>query len=186
MTRLDCSETSDRLSIWALIHQLYRRQKIRRLQNWHYFIQVMTVHNLSVNVCRVSLIWFSNWATSSPLKCPRFIVSLTGRSPKWKNILIGVVRNVNAQSIHRPLQTIVFIIFNSQGNWRRKNWIFGEYSNWDIYPAILTRQGLGRKNNLWNLLPKEKKNVRKRNLSLIHIWRCRRSYACRSRWSPYH
>ena len=26
----------------------------------------------------------------------------------------------------------------------------------------------------------------KLNLSLIHIWRCRRSYACRSRWSPYH
>ena len=25
-----------------------------------------------------------------------------------------------------------------------------------------------------------------RMLSLIHIWRCRRSYACRSRWSPYH
>ena len=24
------------------------------------------------------------------------------------------------------------------------------------------------------------------NLSLIHILRCRRSYACRSRWSPYH
>ena len=24
------------------------------------------------------------------------------------------------------------------------------------------------------------------NLSLIHIRRCRRSYACRSRWSPYH
>ena len=23
-------------------------------------------------------------------------------------------------------------------------------------------------------------------LSLIHIWRCRRAYACRSRWSPYH
>ena len=23
-------------------------------------------------------------------------------------------------------------------------------------------------------------------LSLIHVWRCRRSYACRSRWSPYH
>ena len=26
----------------------------------------------------------------------------------------------------------------------------------------------------------------RQNLSLIHIWRCRRSYACRSRWSPYH
>ena len=25
-----------------------------------------------------------------------------------------------------------------------------------------------------------------RNLSLIHIWRCRRSTLCRSRWSPYH
>ena len=24
------------------------------------------------------------------------------------------------------------------------------------------------------------------DLSLIHILRCRRSYACRSRWSPYH
>ena len=23
-------------------------------------------------------------------------------------------------------------------------------------------------------------------LSLIHIWRCRRSHKCRSRWSPYH
>ena len=23
-------------------------------------------------------------------------------------------------------------------------------------------------------------------LSLIHIWRCRRGYWCRSRWSPYH
>ena len=25
-----------------------------------------------------------------------------------------------------------------------------------------------------------------KNLSLIHIWRCRRSTLCRSRWSPYH
>ena len=25
-----------------------------------------------------------------------------------------------------------------------------------------------------------------RFLSLIHIWRCRRSTLCRSRWSPYH
>ena len=24
------------------------------------------------------------------------------------------------------------------------------------------------------------------DLSLIHIWRCRRNSACRSRWSPYH
>ena len=29
-------------------------------------------------------------------------------------------------------------------------------------------------------------NVKSIHLSLIHIWRCRRSYACRSRWSPYH
>ena len=31
---------------------------------------------------------------------------------------------------------------------------------------------------IWLLLPKV--------LSLIHIWRCRRSTLCRSRWSPYH
>ena len=34
------------------------------------------------------------------------------------------------------------------------------------------------------------RNVRfaypRKNLSLIHIWRCRRSTLCRSRWSPYH
>ena len=28
--------------------------------------------------------------------------------------------------------------------------------------------------------------VRPLNLSLIHIWRCRRYAVCRSRWSPYH
>ena len=27
---------------------------------------------------------------------------------------------------------------------------------------------------------------RNNSLSLIHIWRCRRNSACRSRWSPYH
>ena len=34
------------------------------------------------------------------------------------------------------------------------------------------------------------KNIRSKlspsSLSLIHIWRCRRSTLCRSRWSPYH
>ena len=36
-------------------------------------------------------------------------------------------------------------------------------------------------------IPKSQRLVKKiPRLSLIHIWRCRRSYACRSRWSPYH
>ena len=29
-------------------------------------------------------------------------------------------------------------------------------------------------------------NLSRSSLSLIHIWRCRRSTLCRSRWSPYH
>ena len=29
-------------------------------------------------------------------------------------------------------------------------------------------------------------NITTHHLSLIHIWRCRRSTLCRSRWSPYH
>ena len=35
---------------------------------------------------------------------------------------------------------------------------------------------------------KKKKMLPKKHthLSLIHIWRCRRAAACRSRWSPYH
>ena len=32
----------------------------------------------------------------------------------------------------------------------------------------------------------EKTNPSPLYLSLIHIWRCRRSTLCRSRWSPYH
>ena len=32
-------------------------------------------------------------------------------------------------------------------------------------------------NNFWRAV---------KGLSLIHIWRCRRSTLCRSRWSPYH
>ena len=30
------------------------------------------------------------------------------------------------------------------------------------------------------------RKVSVKNLSLIHIWRCRRAAKCRSRWSPYH
>ena len=30
------------------------------------------------------------------------------------------------------------------------------------------------------------KSSKEEGLSLIHIWRCRRSTLCRSRWSPYH
>ena len=37
----------------------------------------------------------------------------------------------------------------------------------------------------WNLL-KMGGNSPPGGLSLIHIWRCRRSTLCRSRWSPYH
>ena len=36
----------------------------------------------------------------------------------------------------------------------------------------------------WNMILL--KNDEIIDLSLIHIWRCRRSYACRSRWSPSH
>ena len=34
----------------------------------------------------------------------------------------------------------------------------------------------------WRVFPGNEVNA----LSLIHIWRCRRSTLCRSRWSPYH
>ena len=42
-------------------------------------------------------------------------------------------------------------------------------------------------NTLSILSPNIHKNhILKIILSLIHIWRCRRSTLCRSRWSPYH
>ena len=36
--------------------------------------------------------------------------------------------------------------------------------------------------SFWITFPK----MAPQGLSLIHIWRCRRSTLCRSRWSPYH
>ena len=38
----------------------------------------------------------------------------------------------------------------------------------------------------WNLVFWHQSSRQNLNLSLIHIWRCRRSTLCRSRWSPYH
>ena len=37
-----------------------------------------------------------------------------------------------------------------------------------------------------NQCQKRNESCWKWNLSLIHIWRCRRRLRCRSRWSPYH
>ena len=54
----------------------------------------------------------------------------------------------------------------------------------------------GHRKNSWRQAYKTQKGRRRwlrsccwlpeRELSLIHIWRCRRSTLCRSRWSPYH
>ena len=43
---------------------------------------------------------------------------------------------------------------------------------------------LFRKNSIFRIL--KDAYTLKLYLSLIHIWRCRRSTLCRSRWSPYH
>ena len=40
--------------------------------------------------------------------------------------------------------------------------------------------------SVWSIWAKTRKYREKIQLSLIHIWRCRRSTLCRSRWSPYH
>ena len=63
----------------------------------------------------------------------------------------------------------------------RKNWIVGIFCSknqkskkeidMDRLPTTYTSRV-----NWWTLT----------RLSLIHIWRCRRSTLCRSRWSPYH
>ena len=53
------------------------------------------------------------------------------------------------------------------GLWRVICPLFGAYfAYFSYFLATGMREGLG--------------------LSLIHIWRCRRSTLCRSRWSPYH
>ena len=36
------------------------------------------------------------------------------------------------------------------------------------------------------IFPIPEDQMTEQDLSLIHIWRCRRSTLCRSRWSPYH
>ena len=67
-----------------------------------------------------------------------------------------------------------------------KEW---EYQRLKIQPLILSRtksklgHGIFLMHNFNNNLLTDG-NIK--NLSLIHIWRCRRSTLCRSRWSPYH
>ena len=51
--------------------------------------------------------------------------------------------------------------------------------NWD---KVLRAQA-----EMENLKRRSAKDIESAHkLSLIHIWRCRRSTLCRSRWSPYH
>ena len=60
-----------------------------------------------------------------------------------------------------------------------RRWTFRSMAR--LFPApqtpIHTWQCKEVATDMWDVLQR---------LSLIHIWRCRRSYACRSRWSPYH
>ena len=50
---------------------------------------------------------------------------------------------------------------------------------WKVWKVINSFQK--SQNKIWMTVFLEEKK-----LSLIHIWRCRRSTLCRSRWSPYH
>ena len=63
-------------------------------------------------------------------------------------------------------------------------------------PGMLARYVLPRAANICQIIITALMNINKQTalifrvwvwyLSLIHIWRCRRSTLCRSRWSPYH
>ena len=84
-----------------------------------------------------------------------------------------------------PTERVCFEIFS---NFMGPNQKFGKqpsilhWTFWQkhIRTKVFIEPGTGLSNVQPGLL------FLKLDLSLIHIWRCRRSTLCRSRWSPYH
>ena len=98
--------------------------------------------------------------------------------------LIKLAEHVLLNSPYNPL-TIELAGFSAK-SWTRKYkpdfWLNLEQGNWG-WRVVSTRQPqfpcsrFSQKSGLYFLV---------QDLSLIHIWRCRRYSLCRSRWSPYH
>ena len=98
--------------------------------------------------------------------------------------------------------TLVTLVNNQNGSIK---WIISDSSIWPeaksaLYPKPLKNCTIVRRRSRWSAHTRWKIGHKKcakfhsskngqlacQKLSLIHIWRCRRSTLCRSRWSPYH
>ena len=95
------------------------------------------------------------------LRVGKFISALDGISEQ-RNILLASYSHIRAEY----LQHCSSVLQSAQG----------PYINL-ITTYLVCNWGISRTTVLYSAVL---------HLSLIHIWRCRRSYACRSRWSPYH
>ena len=83
--------------------------------------------------------------------------------------------------------TMLFAIEVIAAHWTREN-------NWLVYMTrecvVIVNSSASRQHPQQRTVVRSVVIIVKKstsiNLSLIHIWRCRRSTLCRSRWSPYH
>ena len=80
---------------------------------------------------------------------------------KTRNIL-QAIRAVSNSHVKIRIITLILVVYRSSKH--DKAW-----SKWTFDDEAVVKQAL-----------------HSNPLSLIHIWRCRRSTLCRSRWSPYH
>ena len=124
-------------------------------------------------------VWWSGWRRQrrsnyswSWTEHPWLHASIHSCTPNRRSVVIVKLINYRLgtrQSIAYITHTghsIAFLYFVTLWPWHL-----------DEYYSNLVTSSSSNPRHLWHTVNK---------LSLIHIWRCRRSTLCRSRWSPYH
>ena len=125
-------------------------------------------------------------------------------NPSWTSLLSISLLPTNLLSISLLPTNLFWINLETKWevSWVRSRWrlLFVEsitirYINSEVWSITRKEGGSYGKYQINHLtlsvnweafLDKNQKVCLENNLSLIHIWRCRRSTLCRSRWSPYH
>ena len=111
----------------------------------------------------------------------------------WKSKIVSQPDIIFAQLTHSDIRQIIFSAFWNYIFLVLFWYIFGIYPVQNFFFPLYIQEDLQMSKNDSICAQYSTKQHRvfwivdtHMHLSLIHIWRCRRSTLCRSRWSPYH
>ena len=136
-------------------------------------------YKVSVNISfQLSIIYY--WKKWVSCLWPTYIylhiaVSVSGSFLNWR-----LPDRSNFSGVRRPTE----MVHPSKFSFWREDQFFNYLTSWGFQKGK-TLEDRTRGSEVRELSRITKKEL-SMNLSLIHIWRCRRYAVCRSRWSPYH